>query len=160
VTNKYLQKRTPDDLMTAVVAGSVNRVRALLEEGVNPNAINSSDPPLTWAAAYADPAIARLLLDKGADINARDRYGRTALIRAAETGCAEVVRLLIDRNAALEEKDKTGETALDKAEKRRYGVTAAILKEALRTRKSTALKQRRLNENAPKVIIRRGGHKP
>jgi ankyrin repeat protein len=36
------------------------------------------------------------LLESGADVNARDHYGQTALMRAACTGPPEVVRLLLD----------------------------------------------------------------
>lgn len=41
------------------------------------------------------------LLDAGADINALDRYGQTALMIAAHKGYAEVVRLLARRGANL-----------------------------------------------------------
>jgi uncharacterized protein len=42
-----------------------------------------------------------LLLDAGADINALDRYGQTALMNAAHKGHIEVVRLLARRGANL-----------------------------------------------------------
>ena len=34
------------------------------------------------------------LLDKGADINAKDKYGKTVLMRAEYAGQTEIVRLL------------------------------------------------------------------
>jgi len=42
------------------------------------------------------------LLDHGADIEARDRRGFTALHRAAEMGRLDVLRVLLDRGAAPE----------------------------------------------------------
>src|SRR5436190_8059926 len=39
------------------------------------------------------------LLDKGADVNAKFRYGATALFKAAERGHLEVVKLLLARGA-------------------------------------------------------------
>ena len=41
------------------------------------------------------------LLDEGADIDARDEHGQTALMNAAYRGDAELVQLLIGRGASL-----------------------------------------------------------
>ena len=41
----------------------------------------------------------KLLLDKGADVNAKGEFGWTALTWAAQAGQLEVVRLLKDRGA-------------------------------------------------------------
>src|SRR5436190_9935812 len=45
------------------------------------------------------------LLDKGADVNAKFRYGATALFKAAERGHLEVVKLLLARGADVTVKD-------------------------------------------------------
>jgi ankyrin repeat protein len=47
-------------------------------------------------------------LNRGADVNARDRYGRTALMEANEA----IARLLFKRGASLRMRDKFGQTAL------------------------------------------------
>ena len=48
-----------------------------------------------WAAARAgDTAKVTAALDKGADVNAKTRYGATALTFAADKGHLEVVKLL------------------------------------------------------------------
>ena len=44
-------------------------------------------------------------LDRGADVNAKFRYGMTALFKAAERGNADVVKLLLDRGADVKVKD-------------------------------------------------------
>jgi ankyrin repeat protein len=44
-------------------------------------------------------------LDKGADVNAKFRYGATALFKAAERGHAEVAKILLDRGADVKVKD-------------------------------------------------------
>jgi ankyrin repeat protein len=47
-------------------------------------------------------------LNRGADVNARDQYGRTALMRAREN----MARLLLKRGANVHLRDKYGATAL------------------------------------------------
>ena len=81
------------------------------------------------AARKGDAAEVKALLDKGADVNAKFRYGATALFKAAERGHTEVVRLLIERGADVTVKDTFyGATALYWAtDKGHTGVVRAIL---------------------------------
>ncbi|MGH9971360.1 MAG: ankyrin repeat domain-containing protein [Pyrinomonadaceae bacterium] len=59
-----------------------------------------------WEAVRkGDAAAVTTLLDKGADVNARFRYGTTALFKAAERGHTEVVKLLLARGADVSVKD-------------------------------------------------------
>ena len=59
-----------------------------------------------WAAARAgDTAKVAAALDKGADVNAKTRYGATALTFAADKGHLEVVKLLIARGADVNAQD-------------------------------------------------------
>jgi hypothetical protein len=51
------------------------------------------------AVRRGDAAAVRALLDKGADVNAKFRYGATALFKAAERGNADIVKLLLARGA-------------------------------------------------------------
>ena len=54
----------------------------------------------------------RLLLDSGADKEAKDADGITALIAAASRGRTECLRLLLDAGAQLDAADVNGRTAL------------------------------------------------
>lgn len=56
-----------------------------------------------------------LCLKAGADINAQDTRGQTALTGAAEKGYDKVIQYLADHGAKLDLKDKQGKTALDAA---------------------------------------------
>jgi ankyrin repeat protein len=57
----------------------------------------------------------RLCLEAGADINAVDSTGRSALFGAAQQGFDQVVQFLADRGAKVDLKDRNGRTALDAA---------------------------------------------
>jgi hypothetical protein len=50
-------------------------------------------------AVNKSPEIAGLLVERKADLGARDDYGNTALILAARAGAEEVVRILVDAGA-------------------------------------------------------------
>ena len=52
------------------------------------------------------------LLDAGADIDARDEHGQTALMHAARDGHASIVRLLVARGADLNHTAKYNLSAL------------------------------------------------
>ncbi len=55
------------------------------------------------------------LLKKGANVNARNKYGETALMKAAIIGQLDVVKCLVECRADLDVKDGVGRTALIKA---------------------------------------------
>jgi ankyrin repeat protein len=54
----------------------------------------------------------RLLIKNGAQVNAKDPGGRTALWQAVGSGNKEAVRLLLENGAQVNEKDRDGRTAL------------------------------------------------
>ncbi len=68
--------------------------------------------PLHLAAECGHREIVELLLDRGADINARANYNRTALHLAAERGHREIVELLLDRGADINIRTNYNRTAL------------------------------------------------
>jgi ankyrin repeat protein len=64
------------------------------------------------AIKSADAAAIGELLDRGADIDARDRHGQTALMLAAHAGHLDVVAVLIERGAELNATAKFGLSAV------------------------------------------------
>ena len=67
-----------------------------------------------WSAAVhaGDLETLARLADTGADLNARDGHGQTALMIAAHQGRAEVVTFLVARGASLDDTAKYGLSAL------------------------------------------------
>jgi ankyrin repeat protein len=107
----------------AAARGFVEIVRRLIDAGVDPKARYGNQlTALIWAAGHEDgvgagaaESVINLLLGRGAQIDAADDRGRTALMTAAELGHAEVVGMLVGRGADRTVRDKSGKTALDLA---------------------------------------------
>lgn len=64
------------------------------------------------AAVDGDVARVKELLDKGTDINTRNRMDYTPLLGAARNGRKEVVDLLLSKGADINAKERSGKTAL------------------------------------------------
>src|SRR5690349_14046208 len=98
--------------MRAVAFGNTAEVKAILDNGANPNERNSFDATaLIWAAG--DEKKVRLLLAKDADVKAATKKGRTPLmVAAACDGCSAIVKLLLAKGADPKAKDSSGRTAL------------------------------------------------
>jgi len=78
--------------------------------------------PVHAAATVRDHATMRLLLDRGADPNARQQMGFTAFHSAASRGDVEMAKLLVEHGADPHAKTDDGKNAIDIAEK--YGQPA------------------------------------
>lgn len=107
-------------LREAVRHGYENLTVKLLEAGMFEEG-NAKNPPLLHMAATSDKiSIARALLKYGADVNAKDTSGNTALHQAADAYWnRDMLRFLADNGARPDIKNDTGETPLDLA--LRYG---------------------------------------
>jgi ankyrin repeat protein len=79
---------------------------------------------LMWVAEFGHETVVRLLLEKGAGIEAKDKHGETALIKAAESGYEAVIQLLLEKGADIEAEGGFKETALTKAA--RHGHKAVV----------------------------------
>ena len=101
-----------DQFYAAIRTNDNAQIETLLRNGA---AVDVSDrrggaTPLMNAAAFGSIETMKLLIDKGADVNARSAAGATALMWAV-TDLAKV-RLLIDRGADVNAVSESGRTAL------------------------------------------------
>lgn len=78
---------------------------ALLVPQTTTNPKQELNDQLFEAVRKGDAAAVTAALDKGADVNAKFRYGQTALFKAAERGNAEVAKILLDRGVDVKVKD-------------------------------------------------------
>ncbi|KAF3075556.1 Ankyrin repeat domain-containing protein 50 [Trichoderma lentiforme] len=83
--------------------------------------------PLLWAAMNEHEAIVQLLLDKGADVDAKDSYGRTPLSYAAVKGHNAIVQLLLDKGSDVDLKDRDERTPLSYAAKQGHKDVVKLL---------------------------------
>ena len=83
--------------------------------------------PLHSATEGEHEAIVCLLLDRGADIEARDFREQTPLHKAAECGHEAMVRLLLGRGSRIGTQDPYGGTPLHKAAESGYEATVRLL---------------------------------
>ncbi|HRY81516.1 MAG TPA: ankyrin repeat domain-containing protein, partial [Spirochaetia bacterium] len=90
----------------------------------------NGDYPLHAAAVRAEPEMAALLLEQGADLESRDAAGKTPLRRALEAGTLKTAEFLASRGADLFAADSAGATPLDDALAKGPDPLAAVVQAA------------------------------
>jgi ankyrin repeat protein len=101
----------PLDVVTAAGVGRLDVLeRGLAEEGVTRAQLERA---FLYACACGRTAAAKVLLDRGVDIGARD--GQTGLHLATDAAHLETVRFLLSRQAPLEVRNQYGGTVLGQA---------------------------------------------
>jgi ankyrin repeat protein len=85
---------------------------------------------LLEAAKEGDFDAAKTLLENGADANAKDKQGRTALMKAANMGYTGIVRVLLDAGADVNAKNQDLTTALMWAASEGHAAVVELLLDA------------------------------
>ena len=94
------------------ISGSQEVLTALIKLGGEVNSIRLETSLLSVACAWNNYSVAELLMRNGADVNAKDSSGNTALHYAAANGNVDIVQLLMDFKARPDDFHMTGNSAL------------------------------------------------
>jgi uncharacterized protein len=116
--------------LRAALSADTATMRLLVERGADPNLPTLAGTTPLMAAAGVNWVVAqtyteslqarldavKLCLELGADVNAANSMGLTALLGAVNRGSNDIIELLVQRGARLDIKDKEGRTPLRWAE--------------------------------------------
>lgn len=112
--------------------GRLDIVNLLLDRGAVINTISRNPllaSPLQGAVASGRYELARLLVQRGADVNCRGEGGVSPLQEAAAGGRLEFAKFLMESGSRLNERDDEGKTPLATAIAYKKDAIAALLKE-------------------------------
>ncbi len=126
---KKKQEKFRQDFLEACGSGKREDIEKFVADGANVNDLNGGRTPLYYAVLANNLEAVRVLLDKGARVNARvagvngsfgfsDYIGTTPLLIAAQRKYTAVAMLLIDKGADVTATDNYKLTALHYAAKR------------------------------------------
>lgn len=147
-------------LIGAILHNNRAEAKRLLKSGANPNEGSFAGfSPLLLAITRQDVELLRLMVDKGADLKARDKSGSPAIMWAAfnETGDATMIEELLRLGADPFAVNRAGEDALAWALRR--GETAAVvalrnagLSETASVRKAVAKAVALMEKSGPEFV--------
>ncbi|HSP66255.1 MAG TPA: ankyrin repeat domain-containing protein, partial [Bryobacteraceae bacterium] len=101
----------PDKFYSVIRENNLAQLKVLLGQQSNAAVADSRGiTPLMYAAEIGSLEAMRLLIDRGADVNAQNAFGSTALMWSASDPAK--VRLLLDHGAQVNTTAKSGRTAL------------------------------------------------
>ena len=101
----------PEKFYSAIRDNNLTELKALLDQKASADvADNHGITPLMYAAEIGSVDAMRFLIDRGADVNAQNAFGSTALMWSVSDPAK--VRLLLDHGAQVNTAAKSGRTAL------------------------------------------------
>ena len=122
---KFPQQTAVSDQVQAMLwdacqTGNLGQVKAALAQGADVNGLDqrrsrTGRRPLNWAAWHGYTQIIGVLLEQGADINATNISGFTALHHAVENGSKNAVKVLLAAGADPQLANKKGRTPFQTA---------------------------------------------
>ena len=120
--NGMTQEELDGGLLGASLDKPAEEICEWLRRGAN---VNGEGTPLVAASYFNEPAVLRVLLENGADVNLASSYKKvTPLHFAVSSNKVAKVRLLLEYGADVNLADTDGETPLDWARNReKFGVT-------------------------------------
>ncbi len=119
------QERWQKRLSKAIERRDTAKMREAITAGADPNI---ADGDLLYTCAYSgfEEGVA-LLIEHGANTNAKTHSGHSALMEAARDGSTLIVQLLLDNGADIDARQDDGKTALHHAAERGRAATIRLL---------------------------------
>ncbi|XP_046453810.1 myotrophin-like [Daphnia pulex] len=106
------------ELVWDIKNGELDSVKNEIEnKGIDVNLDVNGRPLILHAADYGQHTIVNYLISKGADPNAKDSHGITALLAAIWEGHTECVKVLVSKGAFIKGVSPDGTSYYDAAEK-------------------------------------------
>ena len=108
-----------NELIEAVMYGNYDDAQELLDQGYDPDVMCENEThtvPLLFIAIEDDDLdMVELLVDNGADVNAMDEDGNTALMVSLQTHNLKMVSFLLRKHVNVNTRNMRNETALQLA---------------------------------------------
>jgi len=106
------------ELVWGIKNGDLEQVRKIVEsKKINLNDAIDGRSPLHYASDYGQAEVVEYLIRSGADVNACDKHGISALLAAIWEGHVECVKLLLASGASRTGTTPDGTTYIQAAEK-------------------------------------------
>jgi ankyrin repeat protein len=123
-------------LYLAVIRDEADLIKRLLDKGANPNLLDSggASPLNEVCAVSGNLEVAKMLIEKGADVNVKEPKDANALIYAIRNdnltseNRVELVKMLLAKGADKNAKDAKGKNALDNAKASKRNEVIELLK--------------------------------
>merc|ERR1711871_1130866 len=100
--------------MTWSDKGDMNTLKYLLEKGamacLEETDSNTKRTPLLWACSAGKVDAMKILIETGANVNAKDKEGRTCLMTWSEKGDMNMLKYLLEKGADINEEASDGNT--------------------------------------------------
>lgn len=114
--------------MKVIEGGNCGAVQSMLIRGFESNLTDERGwTPLMVSAFNGSEPVAELLIQYGADVQARDNMGYCPIHWAAYNGCSNVIKLLLDHRADCNTQSQSGWTPLMQAAARGHLLAAGQL---------------------------------
>lgn len=137
-----------------IMVGIPGAVEFLLAHRVDINAYEEGDlPPMIEAAIKGNVDLVAMFFERGADIEALDGSGRTALMAAAENMHQEVIDYLLNKGAKVTRCDEDGRSSADRADEKGELQGATLRNSAMQVSATEALNKMPQEDNDELIAI-------
>ncbi|CAB3375876.1 myotrophin-like [Cloeon dipterum] len=106
------------ELVWGLKNGDLDSVKEIAEKNnVDINTAIDGRLPIHYASDYGQLEVIKYLVSRGADVNAKDKHGITALLAAIWEGHTDCVKLLLESGASPQGETPDGSSYIEAAEK-------------------------------------------